>query len=182
MRGNPAVRSLNLLPWRDQRQRIRRRDACVALLCGLVGGTGVIAGTELHFAGKLHQAERRSSQLQAAIAGHGEAAAKQRELMARSTEMGAVLAELQRVRRRNRAVRDWLEQLPGAVPPELRLKRLAIKETAWELQGMARSLEPAARLLQTVRAMPMVSEARIEHVRGGSIQTREFVLVGWFRE
>ena len=176
------MRSLNLLPWRDQRQRMRRREAGVALLCGLVGGIGMIAGTELHFTGKLHQAERRSTQLQAAIAGHGEAAAKKQELTARSAEMAAVLAELQRVRSRNRAVRDWLEQLPGAVPAELRLKRLAIKETAWELQGMSRSLEPAARLLQTVRAMPMVSEARIEHVRGDSVQTREFVLAGGFRE
>lgn len=176
------MRSLNLLPWRDQRQRIRRRDACVALLCGLVGGIGVVAGTELHFAGKLHQAERRSSQLRAAIAGHGEAAAEQQELTARSAELAAVLTELQRVLSRNRAVRDWLEQLPGAVPAELRLNRLAIKETAWELQGMSRSLEPAAQLLQTVRTMPMVSEARIEHVRGDSVQTREFVLVGGFRE
>ena len=176
------MRSLNLLPWRDRRRRTRRRDAFVALLCALVGGTGVVAATELYFAGRLQQAERRSSQLQAAIAVHGEAAAKQRELQARNAEMGAVLAELQRVRNRNRAVRDWLEQLPGAVPPELRLKRLAIKGTAWELQGMAENLEPAAHLLQTVRAMSMVSEARIEHVRSDAVQAREFVLVGGFGE
>ena len=176
------MRSLNLLPWRDRRQRTRRRDACVALLCGLVGGTGVVAGTELYLAGRLHQAEGRSSQLQAAIAVHGEAAAKQRELQARNAEMGAVLAELQRVRSRNRAAGDWLEQLPGAVPPDLRLTRLAINGTAWELQGVARSLEPAASLLQTVRAMPMVSDARIEQVRGDSVQAREFLLVGGFGE
>lgn len=176
------MQSLNLLPWRDRQQRARQRDACVALLCGLIGGTGVVAGTELHFAGKLHQAERRSSQLQAAIAGHGEAATKLRELTARNAEMGAVLAELQRIRRHNRAVLDWLEQWPGAVPPELRLKRIAIKGTAWELQGMARNLEAAAHLLQTVRAMPMVSEARIQHVRSDSVQAREFVLAGEFGE
>lgn len=182
MRKDPAMRSLNLLPWRDRRQRTRRRDACVALLCGLVGGTGAVAGTELHFAGKLHQAERRSSQLQAEIAVHREAAAQQRELQARNADMGAVLAELRRVRNHNRAVRDWLEQLPEAVPPELRLKRLAVKGTAWELQGVALDLEPAARLLQTIRAMPMVSEARIENVRSDSVQAREFVLVGEFGE
>lgn len=176
------MRSLNLLPWRDGRQRTRRRDACAALLCGLIGGTGVVAGTELHFAGKLHQAEQRSSQLQAAIAVHREAAATQPELQARNVDMGAMLAELQRVRNHNRAVRDWLEQLPEAVRPELRLKRLTIRGTAWELQGMARELEAAAQLLQTVRAMPMVSEARIEHVRSDSVQAREFVLAGGFRE
>lgn len=176
------MRSLNLLPWRERRQRTRRRDACVALLCGLVGGTGVVAGTELHFAGKLHQAQRRSSQLQDEIAVHREAAAEHRQLQKRNADMGDVLAELQRIRNRNRAVQDWLEQLPNAAPPELRLKRLAIKGTAWELQGMVVDLEPAARLLQTVRAMPMVSEARIEHVRGDSFEAREFVLVGGFME
>ena len=179
-RENPAMRSLNLLPWRERRQRTRRRDACVALLCGLVGGTAVVAGTELHLAGKLREAERRSSQLRTAVADHREAAAEQEELQARNAELGAVLAELQRIRSHNRAVRDWLEQLPQAVPPELRLKRLAIRGTAWELHGMARSLEPAAQLLQEVRAMPMVSEARIEHMRSGSVQAREFVLVGEF--
>lgn len=176
------MRSINLLPWRDRRQRTRRRDACVALLCGLIGGTGVVAGTELHFAGKLHQIQRRTSQLEAGIAVRRDAVAEQRELQARIADTGAVLTELQRIRNHNRAVRDWLEQLPKAAPPELRLKRLAIRGTAWELQAMARNLEPAARLLQTVRAMPMVSEARIEHVRGDSVETREFVLVGGFRE
>lgn len=176
------MRSLNLLPWRDRRQGRRRRDACVALLCGLIGGTGAVAGTELHFVGKLQQAKLRSSQLRAEIAVRLEAAAEQRELQAKNVEMGAVLAELQRVRNHNRAVRDWLEQLPDAVPPELRLKRLAIKGTVWELRGVALDLEPAASLLKTIRAMPMVSEARIEHVRSDSAQAREFVLVGEFRE
>lgn len=176
------MRSLNLLPWRQRQQRTRQRDACVALLCGLVGGTAVVAGTELHFAGKLHQVQQRSSQLQAAIAVHREAAATRPELQARNADMGATLDELHRVRNHNRAVEEWLKQLPRAVPPELRLKRLTIRGTAWELQGMALELEPAARLLQTVRAMPMVSEARIEHVRSDSVQAREFVLVGGFRE
>ena len=176
------MRSLNLLPWRDRRHKARRRDACVALLCGLIGGIGAVAGTELHFTGKLHQAERRSSQLQAEIAVHRKAVADQRKLQARNVEMGAVLAELRRVRNHNRAVRDWLEQLPEAVPAEMRLKRLAINGAAWELQGMALDLEPAARLLESIRAMPMVSKARIEHVRSDSIQAREFVLVGEFSE
>ena len=47
---------------------------------------------------------------------------------------------------------------------------------------MARNLEAAAHLLQTVRAMPMVSEARIQHVRSDSVQAREFVLAGEFGE
>ena len=176
------MRSLNLLPWRDWRQRTRRRDAWAALLCGLVVGTGAVAATELHFAGKLREAEREASRLQAAIAVHREAAAKQRELQARTDDMGTVLAELQRVRGHNRAVRDWLEELPYAVPAELRLKRLSIRGTVWELQGVARNLEPAAQLLQTIRAMPTVSQSRIEHVRSDSVQAREFALTGEFAE
>ena len=180
--GDRAMRSLNLLPWRDRRQRTRRRDAFAALLCGLVGGMGVVAATEIHFAGNLREAERRAAQLQAAIAVHREAAAEQQELEARLDDMGAVLAELQRVRDHNRTVRDWLEELPEAVPPELRLKRLSIKGTDWELQGVARNLEPAAQLLQTIRAMPTVSESRIEYLRGDPGRAREFALTGGFAE
>lgn len=176
------MRSLNLLPWRDRRQRTRRRDAWAALLCGVVAGVGVVAATELHFTGKLREAERRASQLQAAIAVHGPTAAEQRELEARNADMGAVLAELHRVRNHNRAVRDWLEELSEAVPPDLRLKELSIKGTVWELQGVARNLEPAAQLLQTIRAMPTVSESRIEHVRSDSVRAREFALTGEFAE
>ena len=182
VRRDRAMRSLNLLPWRDRRQRARRRDAWAALLCGLVAGIGVVAATELHFAGKLRDAERRASLLQAAIAVHRETAAEQRDLEARNADMGAVLAELQRIRDHNRAVRDWLEELPEAVPRELRLKRLSIKGTVWELQGVARDLEPAAQLLRTIRAMPTVSESRIEHVRSDSVQAREFALTGGFAE
>ena len=176
------MRSLNLLPWRDLRQKTRRRDAWVALLCGLIAGLGMVAATELHFAGKLREVERQVSQLQAAIAVHGETAVKQRELEARTADMGAVLAELQRVQSHNRAVRDWLEQLPEAVAPDLHLKRLSIEETVWELQGVARDLEPAAQLLQTIRAMPGVSESRIEQVRSDSAGARQFVLAGGFAE
>ena len=176
------MRSLNLLPWRDRRQRTRRRDAWAALLCGLVAGTGVVAATELHFSGQLREAERRVSQLQAEIAVHREAAAKQRELETRTADIGAVLVELQRVQRRNRAVQDWLEQLPEAAPPDLRLTRLSIETTAWELQGAARNLESAAQLLQTIRALPTVSESRIEHVRSDSSRARDFVLAGAFAE
>lgn len=176
------MQSLNLLPWRDRRQRTRRRDAGAALLCGLVAGIGVVAATELHFAGKLREVERRASQLHAAIAVHREAAAEYRNLQARNADMSAVLTELQQVRGHNRAVRDWLEALPEAVPPELRLKRLSIRGTEWELQGVARNLEPAAQLLQTIRAMPTVSESRIEHVRSDSGQAHEFALTGGFAE
>lgn len=176
------MRSLNLLPWRDRRQRTRRRDAWAALLCGLVAGMGVVAATELHYAGKMREVERRASQLRAAIAVHREAAAEQRNLQARSADMSAVLTEVQRVRGHNRAVRDWLEELPEAVSPELRLKRVSIRGTVWELHGVARSLEPAAQLLQSIRAMPTVSESRIEHLRSDSGQAREFALTGVFAE
>lgn len=180
--GDRAMRSLNLLPWRDRRQRTRRRDAFAALLCGLVAGIGVVAATELRYAGKLREVERRVAQLQASIAGHRDAAAEQRHLQARSDDMGALLADLQRVRDYNRTVRGWLEELPEAVPPELRLKRLSIRGKDWELQGVARDLEPAAQLLQTIRAMPTVSESRIEHLRSNSGRAREFVLTGGFAE
>lgn len=176
------MRSLNLLPWRDRRQRTCRRDAWAALLCGLVAGIGIVAATEFHFAGELREVERRTSQLQAAIADHREAAADHRDLQERNADMSAVLTELQRVRGHNRAVRDWLEELPEAVPAEMRLKRLSIKGTAWELQGVAHNLDPAAQLLQTIRAMPTVSESRIEHVRSDSRQDREFALAGGFAE
>lgn len=141
-----------------------------------------MAATELHLAGKLREVERQVSQLQAAIAVHREAAAQQRELEARNADMSAVLTELQRIRDHNRAVRDWLEKLPEAVPPELRLRRLSIEGTVWELQGEAHNLEPAAQLLQAIRAMPTVSESRIEHVRSDSVQAREFALAGRFAE
>ena len=177
-----AMRSLNLLPWRDRMQRTRRRDAWTALLCGLVAGMAVVAATEFHFARKLREVERRAAQLQAAIAVHRGTAAEQRNLQARNADMGAVLTEMQRVRRHNRAVRAWLEELPEAVPPELRLTRLSIRGTVWELQGVAGNLEPAAQLLQTIRAMPTVSESRIEHLRSESGQAREFALTGVFAE
>lgn len=180
--GDRAMRSLNLLPWRDRRQRTRRRDAWAALLCGLVAGIGVVAATELHYAGKLREVEHRAEQLQAAIAVYSDAAAEQRNLQARNADIGAVLVELQRIRGHNRAVRDWLEELPEAVPPELRLKRLSIKGTVWELQSVARNLEPAAQLLQTIRTMPTVSESRIELLRSDSGQAREFILTGGFAE
>ena len=180
--GDRAMQSLNLLPWRDRRERTRRRDAWAALLCGLVAGMGVVAATELHYAGKLREVERRAAQLQAAIAGYRETAADQRNLQANSDDMGALLAELQRVRDHNQVVRDWLEELPEAIPSDLRLKRLSIKGTDWELQGVARNLEPAAQLLQSIRAMPTVSESRIEHLRSNSGQAREFVLTGGFAE
>lgn len=176
------MRSLNLLPWRDRRQRTRRRDAWAALLCALVAGMAVVAATELHYAGKLREVERRASQLRAAIAVHREASAEHRNLESRKANMSAVLTELQRVRGHNRAVRDWLEELSEAVPPELRLKRLSIEGTVWELQGVAGNLEPAAQLLQTIRAMPTVSESRIEYLRSDSGQEREFALKGVFAE
>ena len=120
--------------------------------------------------------------MQATIAGHRDAAAEQRNLQAKSDDMGALLADLQRVRDYNRTVRGWLEELPEAVPTELRLKRLSIRGKDWELQGVARDLEPAAQLLQTIRAMPTVSESRIEHLRSNSGRARKFVLTGGFAE
>ena len=176
------MRSLNLLPWRDRRQRARRREACAALLCGLVGGVGVVAAAELHLAGKLKEAERRASQFETSLADHRAAAAVQRELEARKADMSGLLDELERVSGHNRLVRDWLEQLPEALPPDSRLKRLEIRDGAWELQGEAQNLEAVAHLLEAIRAMPMVSEARIEHVRSAPDQARDFALSGGFGE
>lgn len=175
------MRSLNLLPWRERRRTRRRREACAALLCGLLGALGVVAVTELHLRSKLHTVRQQVLQLQAAIADHRAAAGELDELEARKTSMGSLLAELDRIRKHNGAVRDWLEQLPGALPSTLRVKRLAITGRAWELQGVGHSLEEAARLLEAMRAMPMVAEARIEHMRSDAEAAREFVLVGGFK-
>lgn len=176
------MRSLNLLPWRDRLQRTHRREAIAALLCGLIGALGMVVLGEFHFRGKLHEVRQRASQLEATIAVHQQAAVQSQALDARNADLGALLEELERVRGHNRAVRDWLEQLPAAVPAELRLQRLAIRGTAWELQGVAHNLETAALLLQTIRVMPMVSEARIEQVRSDSVQARDFLLAGEFNQ
>lgn len=176
------MRSLNLLPWRDRLQRTRRRDAFAGICCGLIGALGVVAFGEFHVTRNLHEVGQRASHLEEAIAVHDAAAADGKTLEARNAAMGALLDELERVRGHNRTVRTWLEQLPAAVPPELRLKRLAIRGMAWELQGVAHNLETAAHFLETVRLMPMVSEARVEHVRSDSDQAREILLAGEFRE
>lgn len=175
------MRSLNLLPWRERRRTRRRREACAALLCGLLGALGVVAVTELHFRSKLHEVRQQASQLQAAIADHRGAAGVLGELEARKAAMGSLLAELDRIRKHNGAVRNWLEQLPEALPSESRLTQLAITGRAWELRGVGHSLEEAARLLQALRAMPMVAEARIEHMRSDAEAAREFLLVGGFK-
>ena len=52
---------------------------------------------------------------------------------------------------------------------------------AWEVNGVARNLETAAQLLQAMRAMPMVAEARMQQLRSDSLEGREFVLAGAFR-
>lgn len=175
------MRSLNLLPWRERRRTRRRREACVALLCGLLGAVAVVAAAEIHFRGQLHEVRRQASRVEAAIADQRGAAGKLDELEAKKAEMGSLLAELDRIRKHNGAVRDWLEQLPEALPSTSRLTRLAITGRAWELRGVGQSLEEAARLLQAVRAMPMVAEARIEHMRSDAATAREFVLVGGFK-
>ena len=76
-----------------------------------------MALAEFHLSGQLRQVRQQASQFEQAITAAEKEAAERESLEERSAGMGAMLAEIERVRGHNRAVREWLEQLPLAVPP-----------------------------------------------------------------
>lgn len=176
------MRSVNLLPWRGRRHRIRRRNALAALLCALAAAAGVVAGADLYLRQRLGAIGRETAGMRSDIGVHRAAAAEREELANSEARLSALLEELERIRRRNRIVQDWLALLPESLPRGFRLTRLTINGNSWQVQGIAPGMDEAAQFLGLVRDMPMVSDARIENLRSGSIQSRQVLLAGTFRE
>ena len=176
------MRSVNLLPWRGRQRRIRRRNALAALLCALAAAAGVVAGADLYLRQRLGAIGRDAAGVRSDIGVHREAAVERDDLLNSQARLSALLQELERIRRRNRTVQDWLALLPESLPRGFRLTRLTIQGNSWQMQGIAPGLDEAAQFLGRVRSMPMVSDARIENLRRGSIQSRQVLLAGTFRE
>ena len=172
------MRSFNLLPWRHRQCRARRRNAISALACGAVAALALVAVTDSHWRHELQQARERNSEIGAAIARHKQAGANLAELQARNAELAVLLAEIERVQRRNEALREWLARLPDAAPTGLFLTGLRLSGQGWEIEGKVADLDQARLLLGQLREMPMVSEARIEEVQIGEENSRQFLLVG----
>ena len=176
--GRDALRSFNLLPWRERRQATRRRRALAALAIGAIGAFGLLTVLELALRHQLSGQEQRIGQLRDAISIQRRAAADREALEARTARTAALLAEVDRIRRSNATALAWLAALPAEVPEGLRLTSLTLGRQAWELRGLAADMNQSAALLARVRAMPMVSDVRIEQLQSNPDMSRQFVLAG----
>lgn len=176
------MRSVNLLPWRDRQYGKRRRNAIAALLFALAAALGVVAGTDFYLRERLDAIGKKAAGVRADIDLHRLAVGERDELMNSQAELSALIRELERIRDRNRTAQEWLALLPEILPRGLRLTRLTINGNSWEIQGTAGGLDEAAQFVRIVRNMPMVSDARIENLRSGSIQSRQVLLAGAFRQ
>ena len=161
---------------------MRRRRALAALAIGAIGALGLLGGLELALRHQLSQQEQRTGQLKEAISIQRRAAADRESLEERLAHTSALLAEVDRIRRNNANALAWLAALPAQVPEGLRLTSLALGGQAWELHGLAADLNQSAALLAQVRAMPMVSDVRIEQLQSNPDMSRQFVLAGRLRK
>lgn len=176
------MRSFNLLPWRHRQCRARRRNAISALACGALAALALVAAADTYWRHELRQAREQNSEIGAAIARHKQAGADLAELRAQNAGLAVLLAEIERVQRRNEALREWLARLPDAAPTGLFLTGLRLSGQGWEIEGKVADLDQARLLLGQLRKMPMVSEARIEEVQIGAEDSRQFLLVGRLKE
>lgn len=176
------MHSVNLLPWRRRQYRKRRRNALAALIGALAAAAGTVAATDLALRQRLDAIGRQTAEVRSDIRRRRAAAAERDELANSQAELSALIRELERIRNRNRDVQDWLALLAESLPRGLRLTRLTIDGNTWELQGVTPGLEQAAQFLRQLRNMPMVADARIENLRSGSIESRQVLLAGAFRE
>lgn len=176
------MRSFNLLPWRERQQATRRRRALAALAMGAIGALVLLAALELALRHQLGGQEQRIGQLRNAITTQRRAAADREALQERVAHTSALLAEIDRIRRANASALTWLAGLPAEVPEGLRLTGLTLAGQAWELHGLAADLNQSAALLAQVRAMPMVSDVRIEQLQSNPDMSRQFVLAGRLTE
>ena len=176
------MRSVNLLPWRAQQHRKRRRNALLAMVFALAAALGTVAGTDLLLRLRLETVRQQTSEARAEIELHRAASAKRDELAGRRSEVNALIEELERINHRNGTAREWLALLPGSLPPGLRLTRLTISGKTWEIQGVAGGLDQAAQFIGVLRTMPMVADARIENLSSGAIESPQFLLAGAFRK
>ena len=176
------MRCFNLLPWRERRQRIRRRNALAALACGAVAGIGTMAGSELYLRHGIQDARQRNAEVSAAISLEEQSGAEREQLESRKAQLSALLDALETVRRRNEGARSWLAQLPKSVPEGLRFTLLHLSNEGWELQVAATRLDQATELLERMRAMPVVLDARIEQMQSGPDMSRQFKLAGRLKE
>ena len=177
-----GLRSFNLLPWRHRQSRIRRRNALSALACGAVAALALVAAADAYWRQAWLEARNQASAIAGEIARNRKAGANLAELQAVRAELAILLAEITRVQKRNRALREWLAGLPHAAPTGLLLTDLRLSGPAWEIQGNMADLDQAQLLLGQLRKMPMVLEARIEEVQIGDGDSRQFLLVGRLKE
>lgn len=176
------MRSFNLLPWREQRFGARRRNALIGLFSSAMASMGLIAGIELVVRHRLDEAREANADIRSAIAVEELAAAGRDQQESRNAELSAFLQELVRIRGHNQAVLSWLAELPGLISRDLRLTRLRLSEAGWEIRGVTMEMNGAARLVGNLRAMPTVSEVRIERLQSESDHSRQFMLTGKLRQ
>ena len=178
----PDLRSFNLLPWRHRQCRARRRNAISALAGGAVAALALVAAAGTYWRHELRKARDQTSEIAAEIARHKQTGTDLAELQAGNAELAVLLAEIERVQRRNEALREWLAGLPDAAPTGLFLTGLRLIGQGWEIEGKVADLDQARLLLGQLRKMPMISEARIEEVQIGDEDSRQFLLVGRLKE
>ncbi|MCY4156708.1 MAG: hypothetical protein OXF66_04635 [Gammaproteobacteria bacterium] len=180
--GRAALRSFNLLPWRAQQRKARRRQAVVMLASGSLAALALLAAIELPLRQRLHTADERIGQLGAAISLARRTAGDQAALEERRAQASSLLAEVDRIRQRNSMARNWLAALPARIPVGLRLTELAVAPDGWQLRGVAAELNQPAELLQRVREMPMVADVRMDQLQSNPDASRRFLIAGRFEQ
>ena len=182
VRATDRVRSFNLLPWRERQQRENRRRALAMLALGVAAAAALLTAIELPARGQLRLAGQQIAQLEGAIAAERRAAADHKTLEERKSSIASLTAEIQRIRRANSVVLDWLEALPAQIPGSLRVTGLTAGNRRWELRGVTDEWRDTAELLRRVREMPMAVDVRMDQLQSNPDASQQFLLVGSFAE
>lgn len=148
----------NLLPYRAEQARRRKRRYSGELICAAVVGIAVASGIEQSAAREIMRAAQRQKALEQKLAALQPVLAQHKQEAARVQALAALQAQ-------RSVLAELLAALAHAGAPEVRLMELNYEAGAGLLSGIASSPNALSHWLHALQRVPRLSSVELSHVQ-----------------
>lgn len=156
---------INLLPWRESLKKEKQRQF-VSLAIGAVALMGVVVlYTHMHISGLIDNQENRNRYLSSEIAKVEVKIKKIFDLESEKTKLLARMEIIQQLQKRRPEIVHLFDELVMSVPDGIYLTKIAQKDQAIVIDGVAQSNARVSTFMRTLERSEWLKEPKLEVIK-----------------
>ena len=160
--------SINLLPWREERRKLRQQTFQLRLVLAAIAGIVVLALIWLVLSSAISNQNERNAYLNSQIQQIDKQIADIKTLQQQKAQLLARMNIIEQLQESRMAVVHLFDQLVKTLPPGIYLTQVSQRGDQIDIQGVAESSARVSTYMRNIDASPWMSDPNLQVVQKDS--------------